>query len=328
MKIKRHLTGFSMTKILRFTIQAGTAGWMLVLAAGCDESFNPKGPYREQLALYSVLTTRSDSQFVRVFSTYDPAEHNPLENSADTYVGNASVTLSSDSTVTTLASAVIPRIDKSRYTDDIVGYIAHPYTVIPGKTYTLKVSTEKGSIEASIVCPGKGEVHAENPFVLKKPEQYSENLASRIRLSSSAQGYMVRIILEFETRLGNLVTRHQEEIPRAVSAEDGSSLRFDYPIMTRRSVYPFEVVFFGLSAYKAFLADVKSRYGDIKITGATYILTQVDRNLYTYYSLANGFQDAFSIRTDLPDFTNIPGGVGVFGAMVEDSVHVDLLVFE
>jgi hypothetical protein len=54
------------------------------------------------------------------------------------------------------------------------------------------------------------------------------------------------------------------------------------------------------------------------------VLTQVEDNLYKYYNIVNGFQDEFSIRTDLPDYTNIRGGVGLFGAMTEDSVVVDL----
>jgi hypothetical protein len=57
---------------------------------------------------------------------------------------------------------------------------------------------------------------------------------------------------------------------------------------------------------------------------ATYILTQVEPNLYMYYNLANGFQDEFSIRTDQPDYSNIQGGFGVFGAMTVDTVRVDL----
>ena len=331
MKMRRRLFGLSMGRTLRFVRQAGIAGWALALSAGCDASFNPKGPYNDQLALYSVLTTRSDSQFVRVFSTYNPTGHNPLENTVDTYVRNAKVTLSRDSVVTTLTSVVIPRTDKSRYKDDLVGYVAFPYTLQPGRTYTLKVTSDKGNAEATITVPARGEVYANNPYIMKHPEKYDEDLSSRIRLSPAAQGYLVRIKLEFETKLGSLVTRHQEEIPSAVFTADGSSFRFDYPILTRRNVSPYvtyEAVYFGLNAYKAFLVDVKSRYGAITVTGATYILTQVDRVLYTYYNLANGFQDAFSIRTDLPDYTNIRGGLGVFGSMVEDSVYVDLRAVE
>jgi hypothetical protein len=60
------------------------------------------------------------------------------------------------------------------------------------------------------------------------------------------------------------------------------------------------------------------------VTNALAIVTQVDRNLYTYMKLANSFDDPYSTRTDAPDFSNIAGGVGVFGAMVEDSMWVDL----
>ena len=61
----------------------------------------------------------------------------------------------------------------------------------------------------------------------------------------------------------------------------------------------------------------------IRIKGVWFVLTQVEQNLYTYYSIANAFQDAHSIRLDMPDWTNVQGGYGVFGGMVEDSLYVD-----
>jgi hypothetical protein len=300
---------------------------LLLTLLGCEETFNPKAAFEEQLVLCSVLTTRSDSQFVRVYTTYNPSGHNPLESSADTYVRNALVKLTVDSITTTLPSVDIKRTDKTRYTDDIIAYVAYPHALQPGKTYKLNVTSDKGNAEAAVSVPGRGEVSANNPYVLKSPDKYEEDVSSRIRLSSSTHGYLVRIILEFETRLASLVTRHREEIPSAVYTGGGSSLQFVYPILTRRNTSPFvssELASFGLDAYKIFLVDLKSRYGAITLTGATYILTQVDRSLYTYYNLANGFQDPYSIRTDLPDYTNVQGGMGIFGALVEDSVFVDL----
>ena len=57
---------------------------------------------------------------------------------------------------------------------------------------------------------------------------------------------------------------------------------------------------------------------------ALVVLTQVDEDLYAYSKRVNGFEDPFSIRTDLPDYSNISGGHGIFGALVEDSVFVEL----
>lgn len=304
-------------------------GGAMLLLAGCDASFNPKGPYTEKLTIYSVLTTRSDTQFVRVYTTYDPAGYDPSENKLDTYVGNAQVTLVTDSLSTLLPAVVIPRVDKSRYTDDIVGYAAYPYTLRPGKTYTLRVTSEKGNAEASVAVPSRGEIYANNPYILKTPEKYNEDVSARVRLSRSTHGYLVRIFVEFETKLGSLVTRHREEIPSAVWTGEGDFFRFEYPVLVRRNESLInEVVYSGVNAYKAFLIDLKSRYGAITVTGATFVLTQVDKSLYIYYNLANGFLDPFSIRADLPDYTNVQGGLGIFGSIVEDSVYVDLRAIE
>ena len=233
-----------------------------------------------------------------------------------------------DSSTTTLAGAIIPRNDKSRYTDDITAYMAYPYRIQPGSTYRLNVSSDKGSAQAVVEVPGKGDILANNPFVLKEPDKYDEDISVRIRHSSVTQGYMVRILLEFETRLGSQVTRHQEEIPQSVLSGGGIAYQFEYPKITRRDENNrsglYRIEYFTLEAYKTFLVDLKSRYGVITLSGATYVLTQVDRNLYTYYNLVNGFQDPFSIRTDLPDYSSVQGGLGVFGALVEDSLHVSL----
>ena len=50
---------------------------VLQFGSGCQNSFNPKGPYEEQLVVYSVLSTRSDTQYVRVYATYNPPGFDP-----------------------------------------------------------------------------------------------------------------------------------------------------------------------------------------------------------------------------------------------------------
>lgn len=83
---------------------------------------------------------------------------------------------------------------------------------------------------------------------------------------------------------------------------------------------------FSRVAYFDRLGAIYDRYplGTVHVKRALVLMTQVERNLYTYVKVVNGFQDAYSIRTDQPDYTNIVGGHGIFGAMVEDSLSVDL----
>lgn len=304
---------------------------MLVLAtivvAGCNESFEPKGPYEQGLVVYSILSNRSDSLFLRLYSTYNPAGHNPLENTVDTDIKGAGVTVFNDSAAYVLTGVVIPRTDMGRYTTNLNGYLAQPFQFQDGKTYTLIVTSSAGNVSAKVTVPGRGQVDANNGFILKAPEKYTDDISAKVRLSSVTQGYLLRLYVEFDAVVGSRTVHIRTEVPKAIRSSVGMSTVYDYPMLIRRitdQVVVFEIVYFSLDAYKSFLLDQRTLYGEIKLTSATFILTQVESNLYKYYNLSNGYLDAFSIRSDLPDYSNINGGFGLFGAMRDDSVVVDL----
>lgn len=245
----------------------------------------------------------------------------------DTDIQNARVTIATDSASFALMSAVIPRDDKSRYPTNIGAYVAHPFPVQFGKTYTLTVSSADGNASARTTTPGPGLVEANNAYVMKSPEKYTDDISAKVRLSSVTQGYILRLYVEFDVKLGSGVVHIRTEVPKAVRPGGEAGYEFAYPIMVRRITdryLVYEIVYFTLDAYKALLQDLETKYGEIQLTNGTFILTQVESNLYKYYNLANGFQDDFSIRTDLPDYSNVVGGFGVFGAMRDDSVAFDL----
>jgi hypothetical protein len=309
------------------------ASWCLMLvlaalgAAGCNETFEPKGPYEQKLVVYSVLSNRADSLFVRVYSSYNPSGHNPLDNTVDTDVQGARVLVFNDSASYMLAGVVIPRTDKSRYATNINGYLAQPFPYQGAKMYTLMVTSTAGNVSAKVTTPGPGLVEANNGFVLKAPEKYTDDISAKVRLSPVTQGYLLRLYVEFDAVVGSRTIHVRAEVPKAIRSSAEVSFVYDYPILTRRitdRIVVYEVVYFALDAYKAFLLDQVTNYGKIELRSATFVLTQVESNLYKYYNLANGFLDEFSIRSDLPDFSNITGGFGVFGAMRDDSVVVDL----
>ena len=123
------------------------------------------------------------------------------------------------------------------------------------------------------------------------------------------------------------------EMPAArVVYSDGTRVYY-YPVMRRRITSGLvtdkeesEMFVFDKKAYFDKIGEILSSHpvGTVHIKYALAVLTQVDRDLYAYSKTVNGFEDPFSIRTDLPDYTNISGGHGIFGAMVDDSVTVDI----
>jgi hypothetical protein len=300
---------------------------VLLAASGCNEAFEPKGPYQQGLVVYSIVSNRSDSLFVRVYSTYNPPGHDPLDNTADTDIKGARVEVVSDSATYLLRGVTIPRTDPSRYPAPINGYLAQPFRYQDGVRYSMNITSSSGSASANVTVPGQGLVEANNAFILKTPEKYSEAISAKVRLSNVTQGYLLRIYVEFDAVVNSKKIHVRAEMPKAIRSASEVGYVYDYPRLVRRvtdRVLVYEIVYFDLDAYEAFVLDQVATYGEIKLTSATYVLTQVEANLYKYYNLANGFLDEFSIRTDLPDYSNISGGYGVFGAMRDDSVVVDL----
>jgi hypothetical protein len=294
---------------------------ILVMCSSCHENFSPKGDYQQRLVVYAVLSNRSDSQYVRVYTTYNLTGFESSEHTTDTGVRGASVTLSYDSTSYKLAETMIPRDDKSRYSSDVLAYVAAPCAIQPGKKYSLSITSPQGNTSATATVPTEGKVYFSNPSILKNPDAYKEDIVASLGLSPVARGYVIRLYLDVDVYIGQNLVCKRMEVPSGIIQN-----QYQYPTLTRRPSDPAPQfnIYFSLDVYKVFRKDLLKQYGGFSLRGATLILTQVESNLYKYYSLVNGFQDPFSVREDLPDFTNIEGGLGVFGAMIEDSIVVDL----
>ncbi len=306
---------------------------LALVALACEETFSPKGPFTRQLVVYSVLTNQSDSQYVRVFTTYDPPSFDPYGQPTDTPVLGASVTMDVDGSTIGFREFALPRPDHSRFADSVHAYIAEPMALQRGKVYRLTVQTaDLGTLQGETSVPQPGVLMVNNRYVLEAPGTYLEDLSVSAQLSSMAYGFLIRIFIDYEVFQGGVWTRYREEVPQRVSGDASSgTLQVEYPRLTRRqndprSTLPGGTTVFTGRAYRWLIGSISSRYAlvPMRFQNAICILYQTDLPLYVYYSLANGFQDEFSIRTDAPDYSNLQGGFGVFGSLTSDTLFVPL----
>lgn len=307
---------------------------LATLGVGCEGPFTPKGPYQDRMVVYGILSNRADSQFVRVYTTYNPSGFDPLTVSKETMVLDADVKVTEASKLFTFRKGTMPRTDKSRYQDDIVAYVSSPFSIEPGKTYSLTVTSPLyGTATSSVTVPKRGRIQMLNPYVLSGRGSEGENLVIYGWIRELTYGVLARLYLIYETLEGDTWVLHTDEMPQAmVQYEDGTK-EFFYPRLNRRVTRGIvkdkevnETFVFSRISYLDRLGDLYARFpaGRLRLKYGLIILTQVDQSFYTYSKVANGFEDPYSIRNDAPDFTNISGGRGVFGAMVEDSLLVDL----
>lgn len=86
----------------------------------CDESFNPEGLFQPVLVVYSVLSNTKQSQYVRVYSTYDPPAFDPYDVTTDMPIRDAFVRIAQQSTSIVLRDTIVHRRDTSRYHDGLL----------------------------------------------------------------------------------------------------------------------------------------------------------------------------------------------------------------
>ena len=288
----------------------------------------------QRLAVVGILSNSSDTQYVRVFKTYDPPGFDPYEVSEDQAIRGAAVEVTHGAAVIRYNETLISRPDTSRFNDKIVAY-ASKYRLQPGKTYDLDVTTPSdGTAHSSVAVPDTGWVTLLNPWLLTTSNSAggdAEDLVVKVGISSLTAGYMVRFYLDYEVLTNSVWVETKTEMPGLIVIID-TARYYSYPKLLRRTSTPgppgtlqTEGASFMIRAYVEKLKDLGRQYGnDFRLRSFIFILTQVEENLYTFYNIANGYQDAISIRLDMPDWTNIKGGVGIFGAMVEDSLYVPI----
>jgi hypothetical protein len=282
--------------------------FIIILLAGmflsCDETFNPNGPFNQKMAVYAVMSAETDTQYVRVYSTY-PVSNNQSAIINETSVSDAQVTITHGATVFSFRDTTLHRIDTSRYRSGIKAYVAYGLRLQAGSQYQLTVvSPSIGRATGNGIALYGG--------VLIPDTDANGNVLVRVFPGSNARAYVVRRFLEYQVRVDSVWRTEQREIPRVVDGETGEFI-YQKPISR-----DLRTVTFSTEGYMALFSA-----GSLRLKRIFFVLTQLDDALYAYYNTANGFPDSGTLRLDEPDYTNINGGFGVFAMTTTTVVTTD-----
>ncbi|MEX0602859.1 MAG: hypothetical protein WD295_05930 [Bacteroidota bacterium] len=284
--------------------------------------------------VYSILSNVDSLHLVRVYTTYDPSGFDPLERTTDTGIRGAVVRIAGPSGVHVFADTLVPRTGADRYTGDIPAYTS-TFTVRGGDQLVLTVEDSLGrKATGSLRIPDPAAVLVQNAFLFQNPQSTAgDGIFIIARISAVAKGILVRCFFEYDRTEGGTTVPSTEEIPQSMQVNSATGVaRFSYPILVRRRSIEStgspgtEVVGFAREAYSRMLTELRLRHPFAALTPrrVRVLVIQTDIHLYNYYNIVNGFRDSHTIRTDLPDYTNIVGGLGVFGSFHTDSVFVPL----
>jgi hypothetical protein len=320
---------------------------LVFLASGCDDTINPTAPFKAQMVVYSILTTQSDTQYVRVYSSYNPPEMNPSNTSKEIPITDAQVTITQGNRTFVFRDTVIRRPHTSRYNNDLHLYYCYPMRVEPNTNYSLQVTSPTyGSASSTVRVPNVASLYIATPSVLSNPvAQFGQPVLLTYSFFPTLSAYLVRFYIVYtdENPWDPPALRGKEkyfEVPyRRIALNRNLELcTVIYPQLTKLepalispvpgSGNPKVLGFtFPFSTYNESIAAIRRYNFNVRFKRAVFYVIQFDQPYYRYYSIVNNYRDKLAIRLDEPDYTNILGGSGLFASIRVDSTSWDLPEF-
>ncbi len=293
------------------------AAVLAFLLLRCDDNtFSPKaGSITPRLVVYAILDAAHPAQqLVRIQTTYDSPTANPKEGPGPGTVDSASMYVSSNLTMMIYRDTTV--VDSAGRSHKL--WVGNAGRFVEGGTYTLHLTS-----------PGFAPVAATLQFPTH-PFLYTRQIAipgatTQIEIGTSPQGeysgvkgYLFRLFFVGTKTVNGQEVEIRREVPYLVTTENGIQ-KTEYPDVTRES----SIRFSALNIQQVYTEmDAMLLAKNIKPIAIGYAFEQ---NLYNYYYAVRGFNDPLSMRQDAPDFSNIPGGYGVFGAMNTDTLTLRLI---
>lgn len=280
----------------------------------CTRQFDPDGGYDGRLAVYAILSSSTDTQYVRIGRTFQTTDPGGVTDAVvDVIPGNGGPAVHFRDTT------VIHADPSGRGTAYNV-YVAYNFRPQPYVRYQLTATSPGGgSTSGSTVALGPVEGGIVNPSSVASSQ---DSIVLYADFGTSTGAYVMELFVGYELTINGVTTSGRVEVPLASSLDGSGNPQYEYPGFAR---VPVDRSGNGYaSAYqmypKGLFVSTRSRIlqdnpgGTVRITSAVYTLTQIDEALYDYYYVLNGPKDTGTIRLDAPDFTNMTNGLGVIAS--------------
>ncbi|MDH7515704.1 MAG: DUF4249 family protein [Bacteroidota bacterium] len=286
------------------------------VSPSCDNTFEPKGRYGERLVVFCVLDPSAPCQVVRLESTYDAEGTNPTQPHNVRVIDEAVVRIQTDRKVYTFTDTVVDAGNGSMKTI----WVSRDLKPEEGRIYTLTVSVPGYQpVTAETQVPSKPYLDLIPPS-LSKGKGTVELAAAAISAVAPPKGFYFRLYVVGDKTVEGKKVPVRMEVPLRVDGVTGDTI-YTKPSRDSRRSFSLDII----AAMKSRLEDHEFAT-NIRLLGVGY---SIETHLYNYFQTVRGFDDPVSVRQDRPDVTNIAGGVGVFGALMPDSLnrsYVSILV--
>jgi hypothetical protein len=273
---------------------------------GCNSPFQVKTVYSPQLVVYGIIFGSDSTIGIRV----------------ETNSGNPVVDTTSGTQISGLAGMITNRT--TGQVTQLIASFTDGQNLLrgvlkskPGNVVSLSVDADGYSqctassviLDSAVIYPASWTESA-----LRSPGNAEQDPQFTIYPSSHTMAVRLTISLEYQgvTSDGKQISGEYEVAPSYQQDTTSYFLKIDGSITA---------ITFSSTGYSSVFSQAVGPLSSGKIV-AVVTLLQIDASLYDFYSISNGFNDPFTMRTEKPVFTNVEGGLGFWGAARYDSISI------
>ena len=284
---------------------------VIIAFISCEDEIFPKGELEERYIVSCVLEADTDFQKVFISKSYDVDGFDAYENTIDPYVEGAEITLLVGNESYVFRDTSEARTNISRYSEDIHYYYLKDFSPVAGKTMKLRARMPDGTLLHSEIesfpmkiLPGS---FYRSDYMVPSDDPLVNTVYLKWGDFSEVVYYIPRLIIEYSINEYGVENYYEKLVPQAIV--DGEPV---YPTASigDNITYLMAGMDYAMSSLVEGITDTSS----ITVRDLKFKILFPNASLWTYYSAAKTFSDSYTVHLTEPEYTNISGGSGVFGA--------------
>lgn len=286
-----------------------------LLSISCEENFNPKEEFKQKYVLWCIVNSdyryENAPQFAVLAKTYDVDGFDPAANRVDPVLKDADVRLYADDVEYKFVQDTTNRRDTTRYDSTFIYYRSTPVKLRFGSRLYITAKLPTGEVlSAETSLPLNMGLEYSDEFVDYGVSTINRDISNEWSIWWETNGnhlFFPGLKIVYTQQVGeNRITKSRKVPLRYINSKPY------YPDYSVESEVSFS--FDAIDSAMAMISAGDTAKGNYTIQSFVFELIEFDTPLSYYYSSINGYLDNYSIRLDELTYSNINGGLGVFGS--------------
>jgi hypothetical protein len=278
---------------------------------GCEENFSPETDFEQAYSLTSIIRNADEFQLAFIVKSY--SEKN---NQSNYFYKGANIRLWHKDTVYIYKDSVVTdsktnEVSSFYYLDNFKGAEF-------GDELEIEAMLTNGKrLKASCSIPTPFYVDRQVTATVIPPTQLP---AAHVGILSDDDGYFItRMRIRYFSN--DLINPIFKEIPLSYTEDNGNYLpNFPSPTKGKQFAYYRSAIDKTFELISTGIEDKSTLF----VSDEVYVeILSLEPNLAAYYS-AGLEENRFTVRLDESDYSNVNGGMGIFGALYEETTTIPI----